>query len=116
MFWSLNRFKLRNALLCFLQVNSSKQTGAGTNEVYVPTLWYYDALNFLGLRSEPCRITPESIEDEEVNSIIPIYYTNFEIANKKQLFQGKNQNLRLITRNVPMEQLFIFRDFEVLVS
>lgn len=53
----------------FLQVNASKQTGAGTDKMYVPTLWYYDALNFLGSRSEPCRITPESIEDEEVNCI-----------------------------------------------
>ncbi|XP_028168433.1 uncharacterized protein LOC135082677 [Ostrinia nubilalis] len=47
------------------KVNASKQTGAGTDDAYVPTLWYYDALNFLGSRSKPCRITPESIEDEE---------------------------------------------------
>lgn len=53
-----------NLLFNRFQVQASKHTGAGADEVYVPTLWYFDALNFLGSRTESCRTVTDSLENE----------------------------------------------------
>ncbi|KAL4721195.1 hypothetical protein ACJJTC_014432 [Scirpophaga incertulas] len=46
------------------KVKASKHTGAGLADVYVPTLWYYDAFSFLESTSEPCRPVRDSFENE----------------------------------------------------
>ncbi|CAG4985682.1 unnamed protein product [Parnassius apollo] len=50
------------------KVKESSRTGAGADEVYVPTLWYFDALSFLGSVSEPCRIDQDTMETQEIST------------------------------------------------
>ncbi|CAB3233200.1 unnamed protein product [Arctia plantaginis] len=37
------------------KVNASKQTGSGSNDIYVPSVWYYRLFEFLEGTTEPCR-------------------------------------------------------------
>ncbi|CAG5019283.1 unnamed protein product [Parnassius apollo] len=50
------------------KVKESSRTGAGADEVYVPTLWYFDALSFLGAVSETCRIGRDTMETQEIST------------------------------------------------
>ncbi|KAF9411121.1 hypothetical protein HW555_009983 [Spodoptera exigua] len=46
------------------KVKASKHTGAGSEDVYVPTIWYYDSFSFLETTTESCRSIRDTIEDE----------------------------------------------------
>lgn len=46
------------------KVTASKRSGAGGENVYIPSLWYFDELNFLGDQEIP-RASVSNIEDDE---------------------------------------------------
>ncbi|KAL4711265.1 hypothetical protein ACJJTC_019106 [Scirpophaga incertulas] len=51
------------------KVNASKHTGAGSQDIYVPSLWYFDNLSFLESTTESCRPLLDTMEkDHNENS------------------------------------------------
>lgn len=70
------------------KVNNSSKSGAGADEIYKPSLWYFDLLHFLNDQdSRPTRNTMDD-EDEEtqqyiVSQIIFIYSKISLIINNK---------------------------------
>ncbi|XP_072945160.1 uncharacterized protein [Epargyreus clarus] len=45
------------------KVNASKQTGSGSNDIYVPALWYYPLFQFLEGTTEPCRPGTDTLDE-----------------------------------------------------
>ncbi|KAL4709876.1 hypothetical protein ACJJTC_003839 [Scirpophaga incertulas] len=46
------------------KVNASKHTGAGSQDIYVPSLWYFDNLSFLESTTESCRPLLDTMEKD----------------------------------------------------
>ncbi|CAH4032678.1 unnamed protein product [Pieris brassicae] len=45
------------------KVNASKQTGSGSNDIYVPSFWYYRLFEFLEGTTEPCRSGTDILDE-----------------------------------------------------
>ncbi|XP_073493849.1 uncharacterized protein [Phyllobates terribilis] len=58
------------------RVEKSKKSGTGTDEVYVPTLWYYDLLAFTRDQELPrrmvCTMQPTPEEDPDIRTDSPV--------------------------------------------
>ncbi|MCL4130342.1 UNVERIFIED_CONTAM: hypothetical protein GTU68_064100 [Idotea baltica] len=65
------------------KVSSSMKSGAGSDDVYIPNLWYYDLLVFLKNQEIP-RTSVSSME--EVSETI-IYLTQFSISTHHNTYQ-----------------------------
>lgn len=54
---------------------NSTQTGASSEDVHVPTLWYYELLTFLDEKDIAARSGMETgVSDDEVSLTIYIYF------------------------------------------
>lgn len=47
------------------KIKASMRSGAGTEEIYKPSLWYFDLLSFLNFEDQQPRMSRSNIEDSE---------------------------------------------------
>ncbi|XP_073417762.1 uncharacterized protein [Dendrobates tinctorius] len=66
-----------------IKVEKSRKSGAGTDEVYVPTLWYYDLLSFT---------RDQEIPRKTVSSMRPNVHLDTEIVNDPAAPVGDHQH------------------------
>ncbi|XP_049875450.1 uncharacterized protein LOC126373351 [Pectinophora gossypiella] len=97
------------------KVRASKQTASGENQVYVPTLWYYDELSFLDNtieNVEHCRTEPDPSENdnssEDEAPLIVAKSSSLQKRIKKDPLFQKQENIFLpvetcTTQKVPVE-------------
>jgi hypothetical protein len=50
------------------KINKSIRSGAGENDIYKPTLWYFDILDFLN-DQEKVRKSKNTIDDDDENAV-----------------------------------------------
>lgn len=62
--------------MCIFKVQDSKGTGTGTDDLYEPTLWYYDLLLFTS-QSE-CGRKGRAIDEDEVESVSVLERNNYK--------------------------------------
>jgi Alcohol dehydrogenase transcription factor Myb/SANT-like len=71
--------KINSIRTCFRKeyrkVVASEKSGAGTTDIYVPTLWYYEILLFLIEQDEP-RHSISNIPNEEDRNETGIFFSN----------------------------------------
>ncbi|CAB3224878.1 unnamed protein product [Arctia plantaginis] len=91
------------------KVNASKQTGSGSNDIYVPSVWYYRLFEFLEGTTEPCRpgtVTLDEIQwsPEMSASTSSEQIINTEICEKEvpkvstKISQPKKQKMSIQSR------------------
>ncbi|KAH9632880.1 hypothetical protein HF086_007763 [Spodoptera exigua] len=75
------------------KVKASKHTGAGSEDVYVPTIWYYDSFSFLETTTESCRSIRDTIEDEDssLSCIEDTQMTNNSTSNQNMFKKKKKE-------------------------
>ncbi|KAF9418831.1 hypothetical protein HW555_004498 [Spodoptera exigua] len=73
------------------KVKASKHTGAGSEDVYVPTIWYYDSFSFLETTTESCRSIRDTIEDEDI------------LEKASELLNTKEEDWEILGRSIGMQ-------------
>ncbi|XP_049875451.1 uncharacterized protein LOC126373352 [Pectinophora gossypiella] len=108
------RKKLENLRTTYVKelkkVRASKQTAADENEIYVPTLWYYDHLSFLESTVEYCRIEPDAYENDsssvdEETAIVANSSSSQKKRMKKVPLIPKQENIFLPIEACMVQQL-----------
>ncbi|KAL4719099.1 hypothetical protein ACJJTC_005646 [Scirpophaga incertulas] len=113
------------------KVNASKHTGAGSQDIYVPSLWYFDNLSFLESTTESCRLLLDTMEKDhnensssseeersEINSQArPSSAVPVPIKKKKTILEKQNTILNIAEKLLTMKEeeweiLYIMQKWE----
>lgn len=72
------------------KIIASKRSGAGTENVYVPTCWTFYALNFLGECESPVHMNAASSSKHEVSNVINFFLTYVNLNLCHFIVTGRN--------------------------